>query len=412
MPVATDLGPGLGGFSSYPGTILPPLEDRRGRRLYIGNLPPGVSEAAVVQFFNGALLAAAGVDYAVAAASGQFPVLKAEVGPRRTDVAGQFLPDHGYCFVEFRTIADATICLKLDGISFNGYQLKVGRPNDYIIVPKGQDMSTPQALASGSVVSQLAKLAPETKVYATDLPATMTEAELRRMCEAHGSLRSVVLLKDLSTGQSLDCGVIDFEEATCADAAIKALNGQAVGDKTVKFTKGPLIPTAVTQAMGPAGQLPPPQQLPQLQRPPVTKMSSVVTELPTSMTHRVFTNAIIGAQVQAARREGGTPSQIVQLLNCVYPEDLIKDEDYQSILEDIKNEASTFGTILNVVIPRPPADLSFEPGVGKVFIHFADITAARKAQAEMNGRRFEERRVICAAFYPLDGFLKEVYTII
>lgn len=90
-------------------------------------VPLGVSEQAIVQFFNGALLAAAGVDYSVASASGQFPVLKAEIGPRRPDAAGQvsytmrefvyicYQADHRYCFLEFRTIADANICLKLDG---------------------------------------------------------------------------------------------------------------------------------------------------------------------------------------------------------------------------------------------------------------------------------------------------------
>lgn len=76
-----------------------------------------MSEQAIVQFFNGALLAAAGVDYSVASASGQFPVLKAEIGPRRADAVGQ--ADHRYCFLEFRTIADANICLKLDGKACN-----------------------------------------------------------------------------------------------------------------------------------------------------------------------------------------------------------------------------------------------------------------------------------------------------
>jgi hypothetical protein len=35
-------------------------------------------------------------------------------------------------------------------------------------------------------------------------------------------------------------------------------------------------------------------------------------------------------------------------------------------MEDMKNEASQYGTLVNVVIPRPPEDLSFKPGVGKV----------------------------------------------
>lgn len=82
--------------------------------VFIFFLLAGVSEQAIVQFFNGALLAAAGVDYSVASASGQFPVLKAEIGPRRADAVGQ--ADHRYCFLEFRTIADANMCLKLDGM--------------------------------------------------------------------------------------------------------------------------------------------------------------------------------------------------------------------------------------------------------------------------------------------------------
>lgn len=53
-------------------------------------------------------------------------------------------------------------------------------------------------------------------------------------------------------------------------------------------------------------------------------------------------------------------------------------------------------------VPQPSASLTpYANGVGKIFVQFADITAARKFQATNNGRKFDDR-VMCAAFYPTD----------
>ena len=49
-------------------------------------------------------------------------------------------------------------------------------------------------------------------------------------------------------------------------------------------------------------------------------------------------------------------------------------------------------------------------GVGKIFVHFSDITSARKFQYEINGRKFDEK-VVAASFYPLDKFDKGLYTL-
>ena len=45
------------------------------------------------------------------------------------------------------------------------------------------------------------------------------------------------------------------------------------------------------------------------------------------------------------------------------------DEEYNDILEDIKDECSKFGTIKTVVIPRPEYG-KIIPGVGKIFIEY------------------------------------------
>lgn len=54
----------------------------------------------------------------------------------------------------------------------------------------------------------------------------------------------------------------------------------------------------------------------------------------------------------------------------------INDEEYDCILKDMKEEALQFGTLLEVKIPRPLSDLSFQEGVGKVFLqHFLFCTS-------------------------------------
>merc|ERR1712014_65875 len=79
------------------------------------------------------------------------------------------------------------------------------------------------------------------------------------------------------------------------------------------------------------------------------------------------------------------------------------DQDFEDITAEVHSEASKHGTVTRVVIPKPSKDGTFVDGVGKIFINFADLTAARKFQMDANGRKFENR-VVCAAFYPSEKF--------
>ena len=59
-----------------------------------------------------------------------------------------------------------------------------------------------------------------------------------------------------------------------------------------------------------------------------------------------------------------------------------------------------FGTVLNVEIPRPDkATWIAGPAVGKVFLKFANLQAAKKARYRLSGRKYN-RRTIVASFYP------------
>jgi len=53
------------------------------------------------------------------------------------------------------------------------------------------------------------------------------------------------------------------------------------------------------------------------------------------------------------------------------PDDLVDDEFYEILLEDIYNECCKYGNIEGVVIPRPDLKTGIiGPSVGKVFIKF------------------------------------------
>lgn len=58
-------------------------------------------------------------------------------------------------------------------------------------------------------------------------------------------------------------------------------------------------------------------------------------------------------------------AQVLCLLNMVTPEELMEEEEYEDILEDIKEECNKYGVVRSVEIPRPIEGVDV-PGCGKV----------------------------------------------
>ena len=54
---------------------------------------------------------------------------------------------------------------------------------------------------------------------------------------------------------------------------------------------------------------------------------------------------------------------------------------YGEIVEDIQMECAKYGLVQSVVIPRPTATGAHAPGLGKVFVEFADSASSMGAQA-------------------------------
>lgn len=72
--------------------------------------------------------------------------------------------------------------------------------------------------------------------------------------------------------------------------------------------------------------------------------------------------------------------------------ELQDDSEHSDIAQDVKEECSTHGPVISVIIPRAKDGypLSAE---GSVFVEFRDADAARRAALSLRGRKFEDRLV-------------------
>jgi len=136
------------------GPLVLPEVTRPARRLYIGNLPPGmgITEMVLTQFFT-------------ECSRGLGITTKSPV------ISSWLNPDQTFGFVEMRSVQDTTLALSLfQGLQLGGKQLKFGRPVDYKVPPQhlqhyaipipGEDTDgkNPCTVADGTPAAMLAKL--------------------------------------------------------------------------------------------------------------------------------------------------------------------------------------------------------------------------------------------------------------
>lgn len=107
-------------------------------------------------------------------------------------------------------------------------------------------------------------------------------------------------------------------------------------------------------------------------------------------------------------------SRVLQLLNMVTPEELMDNDDYEGMLflafswsvdtkeveicDDVRDECSKYGQILDVKIPRPSGGSRQSAGVGKIFVKFDSIESTTNALKALAGRKFSDRTVVTTYF--------------
>ncbi|KAK0604222.1 hypothetical protein LWI29_013302 [Acer saccharum] len=341
------------------------MATRHARRVYVGGLPPTANEQSVATFFS-QVMAAIGGNTA---------------GPGDAVVNVYINHEKKFAFVEMRSVEEASNAMALDGIIFEGAPVKVRRPSDYnpsLAATLGPSQPNPNLNlgAVGLTPGSAGGLEGPDRIFVGGLPYYFTEAQIRELLESFGPLRGFDLVKDRETGNSKGYAFCVYQDLSVTDIACAALNGIKMGDKTL----------TVRRANQGANQPKPEQE-----------------------------SVLLHAQQQIALQRlmlqpgvGVVATKVVCLTQVVTPDELKDDEEYEDILEDMRQEGGKFGTLTNVVIPRPIPNGEPSSGVGKVFLEYADTDGSSKARTGMNGRKFGGNQVV-AVFYPENKFAQGDY---
>ncbi|KAL8819891.1 MAG: hypothetical protein Q9223_001780 [Gallowayella weberi] len=329
---------------------LRPSNARQSKRLFVHNLPSNATDEAIVNFFN---LQLNGLNVV----EGTDPCISAQISQ-----------DRSFALCEFKSPAETTVALALDGISMedndsmeytNGdtstasQGLSVRRPKDYI-APSNIDEADEQE----GVVSPVVPDTPN-KISVTNLLPNLSEEQVTELLVAFGQLKAFVLVKDRSTEESRGIAFCEYAEPAVTDIAVEGLNGMELGDKHLKVQRASI---GVTQAAG--------------------------------LEMGVNAMSMLAGTTSTDLDEG----RVLQLLNMVTAEELIDNEDYQEICEDVKEECDKYGEVVEMKIPRPSGGSRQSNGVGKIFVKYDNAESARKALQSLAGRKFADRTVVTTYF--------------
>ena len=208
------------------------------------------------------------------------------------------------------------------------------------------------------ILSQIVKDSPN-KLSITNIPVYVDEEQMRELLETFGKLKAFVLVKDTINEQSRGIAFCEYEDGDIVDAVIEGMSTIALGDRNLKAARATV---GVQQKIGFDGG--------------------------------VGAISMLAGSSAADNRER---SRVICLMNMVTADELINDEEYEEIKEDIEEECGKFGNILGIKIPRP-AGVRSSAGVGKIYIKYQDADSAQKAIKALAGRQFSRRTVVVTEF--------------
>lgn len=314
---------------------------RQARRLYVGNIPFGVTEEMMMDFFSTQMKMAS-----LAQAEGN-PVIACQVNL-----------DKNFAFLEFRSVDETTQAMAFDGMNFQGQSLKIRRPRDYQPLP---GIAETPSIAVPGVVSTVVQDSPH-KIFIGGLPNYLNEDQVKELLTSFGPLKAFNLVKDSGTGLSKGYAFCEYVDPSVTDQACAGLNGMQLGDKKLIVQRASVGAKNAANAQAPV----------QIQIPGLNMN-----------------------QVQGA----GIPTDVLCLMNMVLPEELEDEEEYEDILEDVREECGKYGSLKSLEIPRPIKGVEV-PGCGKIFLEFNSIIDSQKAQQALSGRKFSNRVVVTSYYDP------------
>ncbi|XP_054477722.1 U2 small nuclear RNA auxiliary factor 2a isoform X1 [Anoplopoma fimbria] len=317
---------------------------RQARRLYVGNIPFGITEESMMDFFN-AQMRLGGLTQA----------------PGNPVLAVQINQDKNFAFLEFRSVDETTQAMAFDGIIFQGQSLKIRRPHDYQPLPGMSENPSVYVPGTQPINGVVSTVVPDSahKLFIGGLPNYLNDDQVKELLTSFGPLKAFNLVKDSATGLSKGYAFCEYVDVNLNDQAIAGLNGMQLGDKKLLVQRASVGSKNATLTS--INQTPVTLQVPGL--------NSSVTQM------------------------GGLPTEVLCLMNMVAPEELLDDEEYEEIVEDVRDECSKYGQVKSIEIPRPVDGLEV-PGTGKIFVEFMSVFDSQKAMQGLTGRKFANRVVV------------------
>ena len=333
---------------------------RQAKRLVISKLPPSSTPAEIQDFFNKLIT--------------ELNVYKESSGEAVKDV--KKATTGGMAMVEFSEAIYATTALALeDDIVYEGVQLQIRRPANYIVQPPEKEST----LSSDTVSSDV----PDSteKIVIKGLPVYLTSEQALELVEAFGTVQGWILVSETDSSESKVplcpcCPVFNnkgvaftqFKDPSITPIALQSLNGMQLNENHTLSVSLACIGSAQTVR---------------------------ATETP---------GGAMGMVTGLAGEKSDRPlSRVLVLLNMVTGDDLMDADEYDDILQDVKEECDKLGKVLDLQIPRPLGRSGEGPGVGKVFVRFETAEGCAAALKGLAGRKFSERTVV-ASFYPEDNY--------
>ncbi|KAG0056377.1 U2 small nuclear RNA auxiliary factor 2 [Gryganskiella cystojenkinii] len=322
---------------------------RQQRRLYCGNIPLGINEDGLKDFFNQTMMS---MNLTTGAGA---PVINIHINYEKN-----------YAFVEFRTPEEATAAMAFDGIVFQNQTLKIRRPKDYQ-PPEGAANEATQIHVPGVISTNVPDS--ENKIFIGGLPLYLNDDQVIELLTAFGELKAFNLVKEGNVGASKGFAFCEYLDPNLTDIACQGLNNMMLGEKKLVVQRASVGSSRSNNPAGGANAI------------------------------QLHPNLMLAGNTGAA---DVLPTNVLQLLNMVTPEELEDDGEYQDIMEDIGEECSKFGQVLEVKIPRPVNGQPV-PGVGKIFVKYASVEEATVALRALSGRKFADRTVL-TSFYDVEKF--------
>lgn len=163
-------------------------------------------------------------------------------------------------------------------------------------------------------------------------------------------------------GTSKGYAFFEYIDESVTDSACTGLNGMKLGDKTL------LVQRAQLGARS--------KDLPAI----------TASSLPS--TNPLLTATLLGMPLMGSTSPP-PPTHTILLLNMATSDELLREDEYQTLMADVREECGKLGLVKAVVIPKTDSS-----PLARVYVQYTCKGDAQSAHQNLGGRRYNGRSIV------------------